>query len=74
GGPSEPDDNAYVDDRTNYAINEVALDYNAGFTGALARMYREQNQLSLGSNLEPILSTVDPITDSIMELSPAGEF
>ncbi|EGJ33758.1 MULTISPECIES: glycoside hydrolase family 9 protein [Moorena] len=85
GGPSEPEDNAYVDDRTNYAINEVALDYNAGFTGALARMYREQNQLSLGSNLEPVVSTVDPITNlifepvvsttnSIIELSPAGEF
>jgi endoglucanase len=38
GGPSAPNDNAYVDDRTNYITNEVALDYNAGFTGALARM------------------------------------
>ena len=26
-----------MDDRTNYITNEVALDYNAGFTGALAR-------------------------------------
>ncbi len=41
GGPSDPNDNAYVDDRTNYVTNEVALDYNAGFTGALARMYSE---------------------------------
>jgi Glycosyl hydrolase family 9/Cellulose binding domain/Calx-beta domain len=41
GGPSAPDDNAYTDDRTNYITNEVALDYNAGFTGALARMYGE---------------------------------
>ncbi|HEY9882154.1 MAG TPA: glycoside hydrolase family 9 protein [Thermosynechococcaceae cyanobacterium] len=41
GGPSAPDDNAYVDDRTNYITNEVALDYNAGFTGALARLYNE---------------------------------
>ncbi|HEY9669181.1 MAG TPA: glycoside hydrolase family 9 protein [Coleofasciculaceae cyanobacterium] len=41
GGPSAPDDNAYTDDRTNYITNEVALDYNAGFTGALARMYQE---------------------------------
>ena len=37
GGPSEPDDAAYSDDRTNFVTNEVALDYNAGFTGALAR-------------------------------------
>lgn len=37
GGPSSADDNAYADDRGNYVTNEVALDYNAGFTGALAR-------------------------------------
>ncbi len=36
GGPSAPDDDAYSDDRSNYITNEVALDYNAGFTGALA--------------------------------------
>jgi len=41
GGPSEPNDNAYSDDRTNYVTNEVAMDYNAGFTGALARMVFE---------------------------------
>ncbi len=38
GGPSSASDTAYVDDRTNYITNEVALDYNAGFTGALARL------------------------------------
>ena len=38
GGPSAPDDNAYIDDRNNYITNEVALDYNAGFTGALAAL------------------------------------
>ncbi|MCY7278692.1 MAG: glycoside hydrolase family 9 protein [Phormidesmis sp. CAN_BIN44] len=41
GGLSAPTDNAYSDDRTNFITNEVALDYNAGFTGALARMYQE---------------------------------
>ena len=40
GGPSSNND-AYTDDRTNYTTNEVALDYNAGFTGALARLYGE---------------------------------
>lgn len=48
GGPSAANDNAYTDDRTNYITNEVTLDYNAGFTGALARMYGEfstQNSL-----------------------------
>ncbi|HJO92782.1 MAG TPA: glycoside hydrolase family 48 protein [Victivallales bacterium] len=41
GGPQEADDFSYKDDRTNYYCNEVALDYNAAFTGALARMYKE---------------------------------
>jgi endoglucanase len=40
GGPSSPDD-AYQDVRTDYVRNEVADDYNAGFTSALARLYAE---------------------------------
>ncbi|BAJ32778.1 MULTISPECIES: glycoside hydrolase family 9 protein [Kitasatospora] len=40
GGPSSADD-AYTDDRSNYVNNEVATDYNAAFTGALARLYGE---------------------------------
>ncbi len=40
GGPSSAND-AYTDDRTNYVNNEVATDYNAGFTGALARLAQE---------------------------------
>jgi endoglucanase len=39
GGPGNSDD--YADSRSNYTNNEVACDYNAGFTGALARMYSE---------------------------------
>ncbi|XP_059173955.1 endoglucanase 4-like isoform X2 [Physella acuta] len=34
GGPEEQDN--YVDVRTDYVLNEVAIDYNSGFTGALA--------------------------------------
>ena len=34
GGPGMSDD--YVDDRNNFQMNEVALDYNAGFTMCLA--------------------------------------
>ncbi len=37
GGPGSPDDQ-YVDDRGDYIANEVACDYNAGFTGALANL------------------------------------
>ncbi|MAV12112.1 MAG: hypothetical protein CL861_01405 [Cyanobium sp. MED843] len=36
GGPSAADDFSYSDSRANYITNEVAIDYNAGFTGALA--------------------------------------
>jgi len=42
GGPSSPNDGAsYQDDRGNFVNNEVATDYNAGFTGALARLAQE---------------------------------
>jgi endoglucanase len=41
GGPESADDFNYHDDRANYISNEVALDYNAGLTGALARLYQE---------------------------------
>jgi endoglucanase len=42
GGPSAADDGkSYVDTRNNYQQNEPALDYNAGLTGALARLYAE---------------------------------
>ncbi|MBK1828855.1 glycoside hydrolase family 9 protein [Haloferula rosea] len=39
GGPDAND--GYTDDRTNFTTNEVALDFNAGFTGALAGLYQE---------------------------------
>jgi endoglucanase len=40
GGPPDPNDQ-YTDSRQDFVMNEVATDYNAGFTSALARMYRE---------------------------------
>lgn len=36
GGPKAPDDYSYNDARSDYITNEVAIDYNAGFTSALA--------------------------------------
>jgi len=38
GGPFLPDDFAFSDNRRDERSNEIALDYNAAFTGALARM------------------------------------
>ena len=35
GGPEAPNDE-YIDDRTNYVMAEVAMDYNAGFQSAVA--------------------------------------
>ncbi|QCB92194.1 glycoside hydrolase family 9 protein [Cellulomonas shaoxiangyii] len=40
GGPGSPND-AYTDSRSDYVANEVATDYNAGFTSALARLTEE---------------------------------
>ena len=37
GGPDRNEN--YTDDRANFKTNEVATDYNAGFTGAIAKMY-----------------------------------
>ncbi|WP_188127062.1 glycoside hydrolase family 9 protein [Actinoplanes lobatus] len=46
GGPSSPDD-AYTDNRGDYVMNEVATDYNAGFTSAVARLYGEYGGAAL---------------------------
>ena len=40
GGPKAADD-AYVDSRADYVMNEVTTEYNAGLVGALARLHRE---------------------------------
>ncbi len=39
GGPDK--DDSYTDEINNYVNNEVACDYNAGFVGALAKLYGE---------------------------------
>jgi endoglucanase len=40
GGPKAADDQ-YTDSRNDFVMNEVATDYNAGFTSALARLVGE---------------------------------
>ncbi len=47
GGPGS--DDSYTDSRTDYTRNEVATDYNAGFTGALARLYAEYSGAPLAN-------------------------
>jgi hypothetical protein len=45
GGPDQQDQ--FINDRRDYVTNEVATDYNAAFTGALARMVLEFGGQSL---------------------------
>jgi chitodextrinase len=48
GGPASANDQ-YTDSRSDYTSNEVACDYNAGLTGALARLYQEYGGTPLAS-------------------------
>ncbi|MGB1091694.1 MAG: glycoside hydrolase family 9 protein, partial [Oceanobacter sp.] len=57
GGPGSGD--SYVDDRTDYVSNEVATDYNAGFTGALARLYLDFGGTPIPENQFPAAETRD---------------
>ncbi len=45
GGPDASD--GYTDEVSNYNTNEVACDYNAGFTGLLAYMYSKYHGMTL---------------------------
>jgi chitodextrinase len=52
GGPKSNDD-AYTDDRSDFTMNEVATDYNAAFTGALARLAQEYGGAPLANFPQP---------------------
>ncbi|HAX87807.1 MAG TPA: endoglucanase [Cyanobacteria bacterium UBA11370] len=51
GGPDQND--TFVDERSNFKMTEVATDYNAGFTGAVARMYAKYGGKPLANFPEP---------------------
>ena len=64
-------DDSYVDNRADYVHNEVATDYNAGFTGALARLFYEyggspmavfppSKQSNFSVPLSPLISATAP--------------
>ena len=55
GGPSQPNDSAYNDRRDDYISNEVATDYNAGFTGALAYLANKHDDMPLADSEIPKL-------------------
>ncbi|WP_121159194.1 glycoside hydrolase family 9 protein [Micromonospora pisi] len=61
GGPSAPND-AYTDSRGDYVMNEVATDYNAGFTSALVRLYSEYGGTALANFPQPEPPDIDELT------------
>ncbi|MFF5218898.1 glycoside hydrolase family 9 protein [Micromonospora sp. NPDC000442] len=61
GGPSSPND-AYTDNRSDYVMNEVATDYNAGFTSALARLSQEYGGTPLANFPVPEQPDIDELT------------
>lgn len=71
GGPSAPND-AYTDRRDDYVMNEVATDYNAGFTSALARLYSEYGGTPLANFPQPEQPDMDEITveTTVMQNEP----
>ena len=79
GGPSQPDDNAWADKRDDYIANEVALDYNAGFTGALAYMVDKFGGAPLpdseiprlfGGSTAPVLVAPRPVAPAPVKATP----
>ena len=71
GGPSAPDDR-YTDSRGDYVMNEVATDYNAGFTSALVRLYAEYGGTPLANFPQPEEPDMDEITveTTVMQNEP----
>jgi len=71
GGPSSPDD-AYKDERSDYVMNEVATDYNAGFTSALVRLYQEYGGTPLANFPQPETPDIDQFTveTTVMQNEP----
>lgn len=57
GGPGNGD--SYIDDRSDYIANEVAVDYNAGFTSALARLYLDFGGAPIPEDQFPVAETPD---------------
>jgi hypothetical protein len=61
GGPESANDSNYNDKIDDYESNEVACDYNAGFVGALAKMYEKY-----GGTPIPDLKAIEPVTEDEM--------
>lgn len=71
GGPLSADDD-YEDDRNDYIMNEVACDYNAGFQGAVARMYQEFGGTPLANFPEPEVPQPGEEYFNLVKVNAAG--
>ncbi|MFI7574744.1 glycoside hydrolase family 9 protein [Micromonospora sp. NPDC049497] len=71
GGPSSAND-AYSDSRSDYVMNEVATDYNAGFTSALAALVAKHGGTPLAGF--PVAETPDrdelTVETTVMQAEP----
>ncbi|MGN9809845.1 glycoside hydrolase family 9 protein [Micromonospora sp. BQ11] len=71
GGPSSAND-AYSDSRSDYVMNEVATDYNAGFTSALAGLVAKHGGAPLAGF--PVAETPDrdelTVETTVMQAEP----
>lgn len=74
GGPGSANDQ-YTDDRSDYQMNEVANDYNAGLTSALVRMYAEYGGTPL-ADFPPAETPDGPeiYVESGLNQPPGGDF
>ena len=68
GGPDFND--SYADNRSDYVKNEVAMDYNAGLTGALARLYQEFGGFT--PNETPVVPPPVTLLHATMDAFPSG--
>ncbi|WP_433391922.1 glycoside hydrolase family 9 protein [Micromonospora sp. KLBMP9576] len=71
GGPSAAND-AYTDNRSDYVMNEVATDYNAGFSSALARLTQEYGGTPLAGFPRAETPDIDELTveTTVMQAEP----
>ncbi|HTF10522.1 MAG TPA: glycoside hydrolase family 9 protein [Asanoa sp.] len=73
GGPSSAND-AYSDTRSDYVMNEVATDYNAGFTSALAALVTKHGGAPLANFPVAEIPDRDELTveTTVMQAEPRG--
>lgn len=70
GGPNQ--DGSYEDDRGNYINNEVACDYNAGFTALLAKMIDKEGGKTDPSFPQPEARDDEFFVEAVAKESSAG--